>query len=237
MKRNNLLLSGFLLLTSFISPAQANIVLNKIIVNFDAGGNSREDVEVWNSGKETLYVSTNVFSITNPENDESGKVEQTDPRSAGLVVSPSKIIVQPNERKILRILAQTTATEKDLVYRVKIAPKAGELADTNADQAKKTAGVKILIGYEMLIFVRPPNPHGDLKVTRSGKTATFTNAGNTNVDLREVKVCDADKTSNCQEIKAKRLYAGQTWTTDLPRADGVITVRQSVGMEFTEQVF
>jgi P pilus assembly chaperone PapD len=234
-RRNSLLLLGFL--TSVIIPVQANIVLNKIIVNFDAGSISREDVEVWNSGKETLYVSTNVYSIKNPETENSEKIEQTDARTAGLIVSPNKIILQPNERKILRILAQATAMEKDLVYRVKIAPNAGELANADTDKAKKIAGVKILIGYEMLIFVRPPNPHGDLKVTRSDKKATFTNAGNTNLDLREVKICDADKVTNCQEIKAKRLYAGQIWTTDLPRADGVIVVRQSVGMEFSEQAF
>lgn len=236
MNKTSLLVTVFLLLSGINHSAYANIVLDKIIVNFDAGGNSREDVEVWNSGKETLYISTNVFGIKNPESDNPEKIEQADARTADLIVSPSKLILQPNERKILRILTQTTAKEKDLVYRVKIAPKAGELVNSDAEKTKKTAGVKILIGYEMLIFVRPPNPHGDLTVTRAGKTATFTNSGNTNIELREVKSCTADK-SDCQEIKAKRLYAGQIWITDLPRADGVIVVRQSVGMEYSEQEF
>jgi P pilus assembly chaperone PapD len=236
MKKNSLLLSTLLLLSSISQPIFANIVLDRIIVNFDAGGSSREDVEVWNSGKETLYISTNVFSIKNPEADNPEKIEQTDARTADLVVSPNKLILQPNERKILRILTQVNAKEKDLVYRIKIAPKAGELASTDSEQEKKTAGVKILIGYEMLIFVRPASPHGDLTVTRNAKTATFTNSGNSNIELREVKSCNADKT-DCQEIKAKRLYAGQSWTTDIPHASGTITVRQSVGMEFSQQEF
>jgi P pilus assembly chaperone PapD len=232
-----LLLFFSLLFIGCLNTASANIVLNKIIVNFDAGGSSREDVEVWNnSNTETMYVSSTVYKVNNPENEKMEKIEQTDLLTSDLIVSPSKIILKPNERKIMRLITRTTAKDKDIVYRVKIAPSAGELDVSDVEKGKKAAGVKILIGYEMLIFMRPPQPHDDLKVTRSGKMATFTNAGNSNVDLREVTVCNDDKTE-CQPIKAKRLYAGQTWTTELPRADGIIHVSKSVGMEFSEQDF
>ncbi len=163
--------------------------------------------------------------------------EIIDPRSAALIVSPSKLIVAPQQRKTVRVIVTQAATDKDKVYRVRFMPKAPEVIVTKDSTEKtKQTGIKVLIGYEILVFIRPPNPHADLQVTRIGKTATFKNTGNSNMELREVKVCNTDKT-DCQEIKAKRLYAGQIWTTELSRADGVIVVHKSMNMEFSEQEF
>lgn len=223
------------LIASF--PAHANMVLNKALLFFDAGSSNREDIEIVNQGDDTLYIDVTAYEISNPETAKPIYKEITDPRSAGLIVSPPKLILAPQQRKIVRVIATQPAVDKDKVYRVKFMPKAPEVIATKdgADKTKQ-AGVKVLIGYEILAFVRPPNPHADLKVTRTGKTATFTNSGNTNLELRQVKVCNAEKT-DCTEINGKRLYAGQTWSTDLPRVDGVIVVHKSVNMEFSEQEF
>ena len=78
MKKKHLLRSSLVLISCLVTTTvDANIVLNKIIVNFDAGGNSREDVEVWNSSTtETLYVSSTVYKVSNPENEKVEKVEK-----------------------------------------------------------------------------------------------------------------------------------------------------------------
>ncbi|NOQ65338.1 MAG: hypothetical protein GQ582_12580, partial [Methyloprofundus sp.] len=49
----------FFLFALFMSTAaQAEMVLNKIIINFQSGKEVREDIEVFNNGKENLYIST-----------------------------------------------------------------------------------------------------------------------------------------------------------------------------------
>ena len=221
----------FFLLSFIISvPAQANMVLDKIIINFYSGKTAREDVEVFNSGKETLYISAKLFEIIQPENNTPERRELTDPRTAGIIISPNRFIVAPGQRKVVRLITTQAAIDTDKVYRILMQPHAGKFT---TDSTQKVAGIKIMLGYELLAFIRPAKLDVNLQVQRKGKSLLLHNAGNTNINVREVKLCQDTEQQRCEKLGGKRLYAGQQWQFDLPQAEGKIFIRKSVGNAFS----
>jgi len=218
-------LSGLLFFIIIAFPVHADMVLSNVILDFDAGSQLRRDVEIKNTGKETLYISVKVFKIIAPHRAKPKRRELRNPRSAGLLVSPKRLKLLPGQRKLLRIVVRKPATRKDHIYRVTFKPKIGKV------KSNQPIAVKILIAYDMLVIVRPPNAEPKLRVKHSGRTLTFYNAGNTNVLIRKLKQCNRNKT-NCIELAGNRLYVRERWQVQLPR-EGPVEVVQSVGLKHT----
>ena len=221
----------FFLLALFTSiPVQAEMVLNKIIINFQTGKEVREDIEVFNNGNDNLYISTKLFAINQPESETPERKELTNPRSAGIIISPTRFVVAPGQRKVVRVSTTQAAIDKDKVYRILMKPHVGKF---DLATEKKVAGIKIILGYELLVFVRPATLQADLQVQRQGKLLSLHNAGNTNINVREIKLCQDSERKNCEVLGGKRLYAGQKWQVELPRTEGAIFIRKSVGSAFS----
>ena len=219
------------LLLIFISvPLQAEMLLNKGILNFYAGESIREDIEITNQGDDTLYLSVTVFEISNSETGNPQRLELKDPRTAGILASPNKIVISAGQKKILRVMARQVPAEKDKVYRIKVMPNVPPI-EIDDDGSKKKTGVKVMLGYELLAFIRPLNHQAILDINRQGQQLNFINNGNTNVVIRTIKQCQSE--DDCKEIKGKRLYAGQSWGVKLPYAEGKILIYKSVGNDFS----
>ncbi|MEM7020263.1 MAG: hypothetical protein AAF512_23340, partial [Pseudomonadota bacterium] len=119
------------------------------------------------------------------------------------------------------------AQEKDLIYRVHIMPQVGEI------EAEAMA-VKVVVGYDVLVIVRPPDAKPDVQVKRDGPKIEFTNHGNSNVLLNRIRQCNEEQ-SDCVEIKGNRLYAGESWELELPR-DKPVEVYHTVNLQHTVKV-
>lgn len=146
-----------------------------------------------------------------------------------MIISPNRMVLAPGQNKIFRVVPTRPADDADKVYRILIKPHASKMSGQSEE---KTAGIKLMIGYELLVFMRPANYKVDLQAKREGKKLNLYNAGNTNINVREIKLCVDDK-SDCEEVNGHLLYAKQSWQVDLPRADGKILIRKSVGSNFT----
>lgn len=190
---------------------QAAMVLSNVIVHFEAGQSSRQDVEIENTSNEPMYVQVTPHQVLAPGTEDEERVAITDPREAGLLVTPNKLVVPPNGRKRLRLVNLKPGGDEERVYRIAVAPVVGDL---DAEQS----GLKILIGYEMLVLVQPSEPEPNLVAQRSGKHIRFENQGNTNVLLREGRQCETADTApeDCAILASKRLYPGNTWEMPLP---------------------
>jgi P pilus assembly chaperone PapD len=140
------------------------------------------------------------------------------------------MVIAPGQNKIVRVIPTRPAAEKDKVYRILIKPHAQKM--TGKSEEEKSAGIKLMIGYELLAFIRPTNYTADLEVKREGKELRLLNAGNTNINVREIKLCGAIQTE-CTELNGQRLYAGQRLKLELPRSDGRLLIRKSVGSKFS----
>ena len=96
----------------------------------------------------------------------------------------------------------------------------------------RQSGLKLVVGYDVLVIARPQNARPLLEVSRDGTAVEFRNVGNTNALLFNGRQCDEAET-DCAELPSKRIYAGNTWQLQLPasgqarflvESDGGLTV-------------
>lgn len=190
-----------------MSHARAELVLSQLVVELHPSAKLREDIEVWNSAPERAYVAVEPSEILNPGLPGERRTEQPDPESRGLLVAPARMILEPGQRKLIRVAAIGANTNRERVYRVTVKPVAGELAS-------EKSGLKILVGYDLLVLIRPNDSLPNLIASRMGDMLNFRNAGNASVELIDGRQCQADG-KNCVQLPGKRLYSGTLWSVRL----------------------
>ena len=193
-------------------PAQAELEVSQLVVEFKPTASRTSDIEVANNSPERSYVVVEPREISNPGTPFEGQITSPDPAKLGLLVSPARFILEPHQRRTLRVAAIGAAGDRERIYRVTVKPVSGEVAGSES-------GLKLLVGYDLLVLVRPRAIRNDIKTERNGLGLTLVNHGNASVEVAEGKQCDA-KGGDCQLLPSKRLYAGASWTQTLPRTTG-----------------
>ena len=193
-------------------PATAELMVSQLIVEFKPGAARASDIEIVNNSPERAYVQVEPREILNPGSPAERPLTLADPRELGLLVSPTRLILEPQQRRTLRIAAIGAPGGEERVYRVTVKPVTGEVSSSES-------GLKLMIGYDLLVLQRPTAIKKELKAARNGRELIFTNDGNASVELSEGKQCDGEG-RDCQSLPGKRLYAGATWKQMLPRAMG-----------------
>jgi P pilus assembly chaperone PapD len=191
-------------LVAFAGPARADIVLSELIVGLQPASHPREDVEIWNNGPERAYVAIDPAEIVDAGLPDQSRHQVPDPEKLGLLVSPARMILEPGQRKLLRIAAIAPDSGRERVYRVTVKPVAGPLSTAES-------GLKVLVGYDVLVLVRPAEIHPAVTFIRNGNSVVIRNDGNVSVELTDGHQCDSDS-RHCSDLPRKRLYAGATWT-------------------------
>ncbi|MEN8723171.1 MAG: hypothetical protein ABF335_09805 [Alphaproteobacteria bacterium] len=199
-----------LLLISAAAPAFAKLVVNKNIVVIGTDGRPRADIELRNIGDDVLYVAVDPARIENPGTDTQDRVAPSDPRELGLLVTPRKLVLQPGDRKIIRMTLLKQPQLVDDVYRVLVEPKASDF-DADTDGMK----IKIMVGYDILVLATPRTPSSNLKVERDGAVLRIQNDGNSNALLYDGQQCD-ETLETCKQLPVKRIYAGTRFEMPLP---------------------
>ena len=216
LKRRSIGIVGLGLGTCFFAaltagPAHAELVVSQLIVDFKPGAARTADIEIFNNGDERAYAVVEPHEILNPGMPGEKRVETPDPAKLGLLASPARFILEPRQRRTLRIAAIGAAGTQERVYRVTVKPVTGDVSGSES-------GLKLLVGYDLLVLVRPPVIRNSVRAARSGSRITLTNEGHSSVELAEGKQCGASGKS-CRDLPAKRLYAGASWKQDLPRPE------------------
>jgi P pilus assembly chaperone PapD len=191
-----------------IGPARADIVLSQLIVDLQSGKHNREDVEIWNNGPERAFVAVEPREIIDPGQTSQSSRQDPDPQKLGLLVAPARMILEPGQRKLMRIASIAPDSGHERVYRVTVKPVAGRLSSADS-------GLKVLVGYDALVLVRPAAEQASVAGTRTGNTLTLRNDGNISVERVRGRQCDSGGKS-CRDLPGKRLYAGARWTQPLP---------------------
>ncbi len=190
--------------------AHAALSLDRIIVYFDPNEIPRQDMIVTNPDPENLYLQTEVYNVINPGTDQEEHVLATDPSQIKLLATPAKSVIPPNSRKTVRLVSLEKPKDKEAVYRVTFKPVVG-------DQEATQSGVKILIAYQALIFVRPDNPVYNISAKVEGDQVVFSNSGNMHAVLRNGQYCQNDNPGSCTSLaETGRVYAKESWTMPLP---------------------
>jgi len=189
-----------------LSPLAAQLQVSPLIVELQAGKHDRQDVDVGNAGSDRIYVEIDPREVLNPGSTPESARTDADPEKLGLLVSPARLILEPGQHRLIRIATLPGVADRERVFRVTVKPVVGKLSSAQS-------GLKVLVGYDMLILVRPTVPNPVVTGTRSGDALTIRNDGNVSVELDDGKQCAAP--GHCTALPSKRLYAGQSWTQQL----------------------
>lgn len=193
---------------SWAASASADIVLSELIVELQPGKQVRDDVEVWNNSPERSYIAIEPREIVNPALPSQKDRKDPDPQKLGLLVSPARMILEPGQRKLVRVATLSSDVDHEHVYRVTVKPIVGGIQSSDT-------GLKVVIGYDVLVLVRPVQPVPRVTAVRRGRELTFSNSGNVSVEVVDGRQC-ANAHSGCSSLPGKRLYPGATWTVALP---------------------
>lgn len=211
-----------------ITAARAEIALSQLVVELTPGNHSRADIEIWNSDPDRAYVSVEPREVVNAGTPSELRRESPDPEKIGLLVSPARLILEPAQRRLLRIATIAPPSDRERVYRVTVKPVVGGLSAS-------ASGLKVLIGYDVLVLVRPKeiNPH--VTGSRQGDILTLINDGNVSVELVGGKRCSSSG-SDCSHLPGARLYAGAERKIDV-KAGGQIQYKLRIGTTLTSVNF
>jgi len=202
-----------------MTGASADLSLSQLVVELQAGKHASQDVEVANSGPDPAYVEVDPREIVAAGTPTEASRADPDPQKLGLLVSPTRLILQPGQRRLIRFATLAATGDRERVYRVTVKPVVGKLSSVQS-------GLKLLVGYDMLVLVRPTFPNVSLIGSRSGDQLTIRNDGNVSVELSEGKQCTDPR--HCTDLASRRLYAGASWTQSLKGDAPVDYLEESV---------
>jgi P pilus assembly chaperone PapD len=191
-------------------PAQAQLSVEQAIVDFAENGKRREDIEIVNTGDSTLYVSITPRLVRNPGTESERRVEIANPRELGLLASPGKMVLEPGQRGLMRLSLLQRPQDRDRIFRVAVTPQVGGVEGEGT-------GVQVVLAYNLLVMARPLQAEAKLQGVRDGDTLTLRNTGDTNALLLQGEQC-APSGAPCRDLPTRRMYAGNSWTLDLPYA-------------------
>lgn len=197
------------------SPALAGIEVSPSIVIFETSVHKEQVITVTNAGNRIAYVTTEPRRVTAPGQANEKLQPEANAALLGLLSSPARLVLEPGERRGVRVVAIDAPGASDRIWRVKIVPIAGKLLSGQS-------GVAMLVGYDALVIQRPSNPNVAISGTREPRKLRLFNTGNSFAMINEVRQCQ--KTGPCTRLGAKRLYGGQDWVVDLPLEGGTIFV-------------
>lgn len=204
------------------APASADLAVSQLVVELKPGEGRAADIEIYNDSEERSFVSVEPREIVDAGRDQERPRLSPDPEQLGLLVSPRRLVIEPRQRRRLRIAVIGPIPTQERVYRVTVKPVSGEVTGTET-------GLKLLVGYDLLVLVRPPAGRPRLDIVRGDNALIITNQGNSSVELAEGKQCN-EKGQDCQRLPSRRLYSGASWRQQLPtRGSGEYRVRTADG--------
>ncbi len=193
-----------------LAPAasQAEFIISSTILEFAAGKPEQQDVELISRGKENDYILAEVSEVVHPGTAHEQRKPVADMAEPELLVTPDKTVLPPGGRKLMRFVLLASPGAAERIYRVALKPVIRGVENT--DQV----GLKVLVGYEVLVIVRPASLKPAYTARRKGNALVVRNTGNTNILFQGGRPC-ADGAS-CAPLPSERVYAGAEARLPLP---------------------
>lgn len=205
MLHNRLLILALCLLPF---NAKAEFIISSAIVEFSADAPMQQDIELISRSQDADYIEAEVNLIPNPGDEAETRQIVDDPAASAILVTPSKTILAGSARRVVRFVLTKPLDERERIYRVAFKPV---IKGINSEER---LGLKVLVGYEALVILRPSVIKSAYRGNIEGKTLTVTNTGNTNILLQNGKQCPhPDK---CESAPNMRIYPGKTANVTLP---------------------
>lgn len=157
---------------------------------------------VRNSGEATAFVRVTVSEVIYDDHHAAREVAVDGlglgEGGAGLIASPSRLIVPAHGQQATRLVFQGDRTQ-ERYYRVRFIPVLPQSADEFALSAQEredyreqlSAGVNVLAGYGVFVIVHPDRAHFEVQTEQTDDHVLLHNAGNSTAVLDELRTCTA----------------------------------------------
>ena len=194
-----------------VADAQANISLDKVILNFVPGEKPVQNIMITNQGEKTVKVSGSVVQIQN-----SGQENEKEFPSKNLILAPKAFELAPGAQRQVRLVLRNFPDQQEGIYRVRFKPDTPQIT---TQEPKPGMSVKIGVVMTMgaLVMVTPTVPSPKLTFERKKDVITFKNEGNVTAQLQREEFC-TDGRKNCTSLDGKRIYPGMTWDHAIPES-------------------
>lgn len=193
------------------SHSHASLGIDRSILVFEPGNPPRQDVIAGNSGDTNLFLEVEVLEVSDPGTDKEQRTVVRDPESIGFVAAPRRLMVPPGGRRPIRLMNLNGHGDVERVYRVNVKPVMPP-AETRG------MGVRLIVAYQVLVFVAPKKSVVSLDSQRDGNKLTLINNGNVNILLSNGAQCPMANSQDCDPVQGKRLYPGNQTVIELPRS-------------------
>ena len=190
-------------------PSSAEFMISSAIIEFNAGGPHQQDIDLISRGTANDYIVSEIQEIKNPGLNDESRYMVDDPTSSMLLVTPDRTILGAGSRKTLRFVLLKEPDIAEHIFRVAIKPVIKGI------QNDGKVGLKVLIGYEVLVIVRPTLARPSYKAARSGRRLQISNTGNTNILFQNAQQCPPEP-ARCKAAPVARVYPGEATTVTLP---------------------
>lgn len=212
------------------STSQGAMVIDRAVITFSPDDSPREDLVVSNPDDEPLFIDIEVLTVSHPGTGVEERKVVKDPESIGLIATPRRMMVPPGGQRIVRLVNLNGHEDRERVYRVNLNPVSGPVES-------EQMGVRILVGYQLLVFAEPRERDVKLEGKRQGRELTLFNAGNVNIVAQNSEQCPPSPTpGECETVKGRRLYPGNTTVLDLPY-DAPVTLSFASGDKSFRRTF
>jgi P pilus assembly chaperone PapD len=212
----------------FPAASSAQLVIDRLWVDLGADGAGREDITLGNESRDRYFVTLKVSEIVNPGTPDERREEIADPESLGLLVSPTRLILEPGATRAVRVVSINDPPEKDRIYRLMITPQISDVDAPAAAEGEHGVNIRILMAYDVLIVARPADPEPRIARVATDGGFALRNQGNTSVLLTDGKVCPPNESSSCKPLQDARLYAGGELRIDTDVRNADISYRQRI---------
>jgi P pilus assembly chaperone PapD len=218
-----LLLAG----SAFATPSAAQLVVDRMWVDMRPDSAGREDLVLRNESADRYYVSLVASEILGAGTEAEQRVEIADPEALGLLISPTRLILEPGASRAVRIVNIGEVGAADRVYRLRITPQVTDVdAGTDVSEGETGVSIRVLMAYDILVVSRPAEARPQIVSLSEPGAVLLRNEGNTNTLLLNGEVCPRDARSGdqgaCRTLDDHRLYVGETWKIETDISDPVL---------------
>lgn len=211
------------------SSAFGQVSVDRVIIDFKPNESPVTNLVVRNSSPSVLYVKTESYNVERP-----GEADEKHVPTDRLLISPKRFSVPANGERTVRLLLRDKPGEVEGVFRASFMPvsdESGLEGLSSGQQQKPGAILRVLTGMGILVFAAPRELKPNLTVERGPDRVTIANAGNINVFIDQLRICEAGG-KQCKDYPAKRMYPGNKIDVSVP-ADSTFSFRKYVNQEFS----
>jgi P pilus assembly chaperone PapD len=217
------LLGSLLLLVSNVSFA--SISVSPLIAEFTPE-TPVVDYSIQNIGNQTDYISISINRVSHPGTKLSFSERIFDPRKAGIMVTPSKLVLPANGSRTVRVQLTEAPGDTDKVYEITFTPTLGIKKKTGSSTDGIDASVDIVVAFSAVAIVRPLHPVSTVTAIRKNDTVTFTNKGNTVARITHLEQCPTQ--TDCKPLNSLTIF-GNT--------DKKITLQNDAPLTYTVEYY